>query len=200
MFGFILFVVWSILESTPSNNENVVYAQVFTSFTVLQQIASAAGTISFAASLLEVPKSATPPSIEYFRKLPSAYIEAWGVYLLLSEKEGARPKIYIGMGTESVRGVQNRRIQSLVLSKIKREQSRSAELCEEETQSIHEQTSSTFPGDDIDEDNCCIQLMMQRANQNTTNRHNDTRRSQRVNGIYLAVLGMLQYLCLLSGF
>ena len=82
--------------------------QILTSFSVLQETTSAAEMVNFVTSLLEVLISALSLSIEYFRQLPSTFIRALNVHLLLLEKEGAPPKINVRNSTESVRGAKRR--------------------------------------------------------------------------------------------
>ena len=53
-------------------------------------------SISFAAGLLEVLQSDLPPTIDFFKSLPTDVIGLWGIYLILLEKADHRPKIYIG--------------------------------------------------------------------------------------------------------
>jgi hypothetical protein len=64
----------------------------------------------FAPGLLEVLQASTPPTLAFFRTLPS-HIKVgrcWAVYLLILEKSDCRPRVYIGMGTQEVKGVAGR--------------------------------------------------------------------------------------------
>lgn len=62
----------------------------------------------FASGLLQIFRSSTAPTIAYF-KTPVLYLDKlWAVYLLVLEKDGGRPRIYIGSGTSSAGGVRNR--------------------------------------------------------------------------------------------
>ncbi|KAJ5026596.1 hypothetical protein PSV09DRAFT_2258143 [Bipolaris maydis] len=57
----------------------------------------------FAEGLLEVLNSPTPPSLDYFRSLPVAipkmWKKHWVVYLHIYEREGRKPRLYIGSTT-----------------------------------------------------------------------------------------------------
>jgi hypothetical protein len=64
--------------------------------------------LTFAPGLLDILKSTTPPTIAFFKSLPSSYDKVWAVYLLVLEKRGARPRIYVGSATEMQRGVRSR--------------------------------------------------------------------------------------------
>lgn len=63
----------------------------------------------FAPSLLDVLTSPSPPSLDFFRGLPTLQDgdKFWAVYLLL-EKPGCQAKIYVGSGTEQIAGVGSR--------------------------------------------------------------------------------------------
>jgi len=68
-------------------------------------------SLKFAPGLIDVVDSALPPTIIWFKDLPSlTKISSlrWAVYLLVLEKDGCRFKIYIGSGTNSVTGVKAR--------------------------------------------------------------------------------------------
>jgi hypothetical protein len=75
---------------------------------VLQELLSAA-SLCFAPGLLQVLQSATPPTVDYFKSLPTEHSEKqWAIYLLVLEKSGARPTVYIGSGTDAREGVRGR--------------------------------------------------------------------------------------------
>jgi hypothetical protein len=52
-------------------------------------------------------QSATAPTLSQLKALPSDFSNRWGVYLLVLEKIGCIPRVYIGSGI-STRGVNNR--------------------------------------------------------------------------------------------
>lgn len=64
--------------------------------------------LSCPPNLLETLKSATPPSLDFFRSLPDAPPKVWGIYLELLKKPGCPPGLYVGSGTRKVNGVQAR--------------------------------------------------------------------------------------------
>ncbi|KAI5370716.1 Putative translation protein, beta-barrel domain superfamily [Septoria linicola] len=58
--------------------------------------------LKLAPGLDSVLSSDSPPSLDFFRSLPqpSNSPGQWGVYVLLLEREGSKPRLYIGSGTE----------------------------------------------------------------------------------------------------
>lgn len=80
---------------------------VIASQDILEDLLSESG-LEFAPGLLDVFQSTTPPTILWFKKLPTYIEKCWGVYLLVLEKGGYRPKIYIGSGTNSEYGLRKR--------------------------------------------------------------------------------------------
>lgn len=64
--------------------------------------------LEFAPGLLQIFRSRTAPTISYFKTLPLHLDRPWAVYLLVLEKDGHRPRIYIGSGTKSECGVRSR--------------------------------------------------------------------------------------------
>ncbi|OQO08999.1 hypothetical protein B0A48_05890 [Cryoendolithus antarcticus] len=66
-----------------------------------------ASSLSFAPGILDVLQSATPPTIAWFKSLPTDVRRKFGIYLLVLEKPGAQPRIYVSSGT-SVVGVSGR--------------------------------------------------------------------------------------------
>lgn len=70
---------------------------------VLEQLLSDS-LLLFAPVLLEVVRASTPPSLSYFKNLPTDVRKCWAIYLLVFEKAGCRPKIYVGSDTSGVWG------------------------------------------------------------------------------------------------
>jgi hypothetical protein len=70
------------------------------------------GLVRFSSCLcsrsVDVLRAATPPSVAYFKTLPTYVTKCLAVYLLVLEKPSSRPKIYIGSGTHVTRGVRAR--------------------------------------------------------------------------------------------
>lgn len=61
--------------------------------------------MAFAPGLLDALQSKAPPTISFFKSLPIHFEKRWGVYILVLEKPGHRPKVYTGIGTEKRSGV-----------------------------------------------------------------------------------------------
>jgi hypothetical protein len=97
-----LWLCWGLLILTDAALKNPVHDMLFPSEDVLDKLLS---TIAFAPGLIEVLESATPPTIAFFERLPTNLNGLWGVYLIVLRKQGCRSKIYIGCGTDSVRGL-----------------------------------------------------------------------------------------------
>ncbi len=108
LLQLIVLVTWTCLVATPVYSKNALFATFFTSEEVLHSIASAA-SLTFCPGLFEVLQAATPPTVTWFKQLPTCdSIPIWAVYVITLEKDGCRPMIYIGSGTEHLRGVRAR--------------------------------------------------------------------------------------------
>lgn len=94
---FMVWLTWASLSLTPAAMKNPCWAITFPVLAVMETLMRAAG-FSFAPGLLEVMQSATPPTIAYFKTLPTQVIQAFGIYLLVLKKLACRPKIYVGTG------------------------------------------------------------------------------------------------------
>ena len=63
-------------------------------------------SFSFAPGLLEVLLSSAPPTITFFKELPTLLVGVWAVYLLsCSRNSTGPPRIYISSGTAMDTGV-----------------------------------------------------------------------------------------------
>ncbi|TVY33438.1 Aconitate hydratase, mitochondrial [Lachnellula subtilissima] len=75
-------------------------------------IAELLSTLSlvFAPGLFEVLQASTSPTVAFFKTLPTIARgeHKWAIYLLVLEKVGHRPKVYIGSGTNSSNSVASR--------------------------------------------------------------------------------------------
>jgi hypothetical protein len=94
----------ALVSLTPAARKNGVFALVLPTEQVLEQLVLGSH-FNFAPGLLDVLQSRTSPTISYFKSLPLHLVKLWAVYLLVLEKPGHRPKVYIGCGTESRSGV-----------------------------------------------------------------------------------------------
>jgi len=90
--------------TTPTKQKHAIFGNVLSSRGVLESVMSTLG-VTFAPGLFEFIKGTAPPTIAYFKTLPTACHRRWAVYLLVLEKQGCRPKIYVGSGTEARSGV-----------------------------------------------------------------------------------------------
>lgn len=104
---YILWLVWNILTLTQSRFKNPVFALLLDTADKVQQVASDA-CLEFAAGLLDIAQSVTPPPLAFFSGLPSGGSTQWGVYAIVLKKPGSRPKVYIGSGTSTRGGVRSR--------------------------------------------------------------------------------------------
>lgn len=99
LLQLVVVITWTCLCDTPFHQKNTLFAEFFTSQTAL-------ASLVFAPGPFEVLQAATPPTIDFFKGLPtdpSAF--RWGIYVFVLEKTGCRPIIYIGSGTNSLGGV-----------------------------------------------------------------------------------------------
>lgn len=56
-------------------------------------------SLAFADGLFDTLKVSSPPAIQFFKDLPSTPIMVWGVYVIVFEQPGYRPRLYIGSAT-----------------------------------------------------------------------------------------------------
>jgi hypothetical protein len=107
VLDYIVWLIWSCLTLTPTKLKNPAFAMALSTLDVLEQLLSDSLLI-FAPVLLDVVQASTPPSMSYFKNLPTDVRKCWAVYLLVLEKPGCRPKIYVGSGTNRVGGAAKR--------------------------------------------------------------------------------------------
>lgn len=107
LFQPVLSLTWTCLNDTPVTQKHLYFDHFITSQAVLEEIASAA-SLFFAPGLFEALEATAPPTIQYFKTLPTEPTKSWAVYLLILEKPNHRPRIYIGSGTSSRSGVYGR--------------------------------------------------------------------------------------------
>jgi hypothetical protein len=100
----VLFLVWKVLNDTPDNRKHGYFKRYIPSLKDLDQIISTV-SLEFAPGLWNVLRASTPPTVQYFKTLPTTVVKRWGIYLLVLEKVGCRPRIYIGSGTEGKIGL-----------------------------------------------------------------------------------------------
>lgn len=98
----------AVTTGAPEWLVDPVYPHILTQETAFDKI-NAECPLTCAPGLLETLKFPTPPSLEFFRSLPSPPVEpVWGLYLMLLEKPGCDARLYGGSGTRYSGGVQVR--------------------------------------------------------------------------------------------
>jgi hypothetical protein len=104
LLQLMLLAIWTCLSKTPLVYKNPLFLRFMVSLDDVRLIASNI-PIFFAPGLWDVVNSATPPAVAYFKSLPSFTSPCWAVYLLVLEKAGRRPRIYVGVATNAKDGV-----------------------------------------------------------------------------------------------
>ncbi|CAM1503754.1 Fc.00g013450.m01.CDS01 [Cosmosporella sp. VM-42] len=103
----VLLFAWTWLIATPLKHKLAAYALILPNYGAMEQLFSTTH-LSFAPGLLDVLRAQHPPTINWFKSLPTDCKNVWGVYLLVLEKTDCQPRIYIGTGTASVGGLYKR--------------------------------------------------------------------------------------------
>jgi hypothetical protein len=98
-------MIWACL-SIPAW-KNPIINQFLTSEVIISELCTAA-SLTFCAGLYETIQANSPPSIEFFKRIPTENSQRWGIYAVVLEKPGAVPLIYIGSGTNATDGVKTR--------------------------------------------------------------------------------------------
>jgi hypothetical protein len=101
VFQLVVLLTWACLDNRPPKKKHPIFSKVLPTQAVVEELLSAVSVV-FAPGLFEVLQASTPPTLHYFKGLPTDDKKRWGIYLLVLEKPGARPKIYIGSGTQAV--------------------------------------------------------------------------------------------------
>jgi hypothetical protein len=103
----IAFLVWRCVSGAPVTLKHPFYdLRLISEDSVLEflQIAS----LNFAPGAFTVLRAATPPYIDLFKGLRVNAGKRWAVYVLVLEKVGYRPKVYIGSGTKATDRISDR--------------------------------------------------------------------------------------------
>ena len=103
----VLLLTWTCLSTFSEEQTHPIFRKVLSSQVILEQLFSSASLV-FAPGLFELIQAIEPPTVSYFKSLPTNFKKKWAVYLLLLEKPGCRPNIYIGSGTQATSGVSAR--------------------------------------------------------------------------------------------
>lgn len=101
-----LFITWACLVA--AKRKHTLFDQVFFDYSVLVDIYNGVISLSFCDGFLDTVKAAKPPGLAFFKRLPMVNGKKWGIYVLMLEKDGYLPFIYIGSGTDATNGVRNR--------------------------------------------------------------------------------------------
>ena len=107
ILSFAVWLCWDCLSLTPDNFKNGFFALTLPTQRFVVQILLSSD-FAFAPGLLEVLQPKTPPTITFFKSLPYHTVKSWAIYVFVLEKKDFRPQIYIGSGTESMRGASAR--------------------------------------------------------------------------------------------
>lgn len=102
MLPLLVTLVWTCISRPTLKNS--LYKQLFREQIILSEISSAA-SLYFCPGLFEAIQVAAPPSMNFFRNLPTDVKGRWAIYVLVPEKQGCVDFIYIGSGTEMKAGV-----------------------------------------------------------------------------------------------
>jgi hypothetical protein len=103
LLDFIFSATWQCIEDTPVLGKNPLFTWFITSLEDVHLIASGAD-IHFAPGLAEALGSETPPGADFFMSLPTGGASRWAVYAIVMEKDGCRPRVYVGVATNAVYG------------------------------------------------------------------------------------------------
>lgn len=106
---YMLWLTWTLLSLTPVELKNPVHDMIFATQDIMESLMSGSN-LEFATGLLNAIESKVAPSLAFFKGLSTCTKEErlWGVYAIVLEKAGCRPKIYVGSGTEVVYGIRRR--------------------------------------------------------------------------------------------
>ena len=111
LLQLVLLIIWNVLTDTRPSSKQPHFAKYIPTQATLELLASCVSLV-FAPGLFEVMQAATPPTVQYFKTLPTLSdddpIKRWAVYLLVLERAHCRTRIYIGSGTHASQGVRHR--------------------------------------------------------------------------------------------
>jgi hypothetical protein len=105
LLQLVMLTTWQCLCDTPFSLKSTLFTPFFPDEEALQSTMS---ILTFAPGLFEVLQAVKPPTIAFFKSLPTLTSPCWAVYLLVLEKLDCRPRIYIGSGTNTESGVKAR--------------------------------------------------------------------------------------------
>jgi hypothetical protein len=110
LLQLIMLLPWTCLNHTHKTMRSGVFDKLFSTRAILAELLTAA-SMAFAPGLLDTIHASTPPSLSFFKSLPTECSKKWAVYLLVMEKKKCTPRLYTGSGTHAVRGAYHRLLQ-----------------------------------------------------------------------------------------
>jgi len=99
---------WAVFSATVFKPS--AYTHHFGTFTPFESACTLLN-LKFAPGLLSMFRSATPPTVDWLKSLPTFVKSSqvvWAIYLCVLQKPGCRDKVYIGSATEAGTGLQRR--------------------------------------------------------------------------------------------
>jgi hypothetical protein len=96
---YLVIVSWKLLSTIPVAYKNSLHDTLFPTIEALGETFERA-QVQFSPMLLAMLQSTSPPTIDEMATLPSNATNLWIVYVIILEKKGARPKVYVGSGTK----------------------------------------------------------------------------------------------------
>lgn len=97
--------IWACLRACSSKNK--LFDQVFFDEESLDECVLDAN-LTLAPGVLDVLDGTSPPDADFFKQLPTNFLDRWGAYGLLMRKKGCVDILYIGIGTNEYKGVKGR--------------------------------------------------------------------------------------------
>ena len=91
---------WRILREVSPAQQSVAYRATYTSEDYILKLLKH-HNVQFPPNLLEAINASQPPTIDFFKRLPLIHGKLWAVYVLVLEKEGELPAIYVGKSTHN---------------------------------------------------------------------------------------------------
>lgn len=102
---YVLWLTWSVFTLTAAHLKNPAIDLVLTSQDVVESMLA---IFTFAPGLMNAVHESTYPTLAFLKSLPTDGTRKWGIYLLVLEKLGQRPRVYVGSATNKVDGVVKR--------------------------------------------------------------------------------------------
>jgi transposase-like protein len=99
LFQLIVLLAWTCLQL--STRKNAIFDTVFPNMSVITGLMASTSS-ACCPGLFNMLQSSTPPTLSQLKTLPSDFSKRWGIYLLVLEKAGCIPRVYIGSGTRQV--------------------------------------------------------------------------------------------------